>query len=83
MLDCQAAMRQLWDYLDGELSDERMAAVRAHLSVCARCYPHYEFERAFLSAVAATRRGQQASGTLRERVLSALQDIGWTVDGGR
>ena len=78
MLDCQAAMRQLWDYLDGELSAERMEAMRAHLAVCARCYPHYDFERAFLDAVAATRRAHAAPGALRERVMSALKTAGWT-----
>ena len=78
MLDCHAAMRQLWDYLDGELSPERMEAVRAHLAVCARCYPHYDFERAFLDAVAATRRAHGAPGALRERVMSALKTAGWT-----
>ena len=78
MLDCQAAMRQLWDYLDGELSAERMEAMRAHLAVCARCYPHYDFERTFLDAVAATRRAHAAPGALRERVMSALKTAGWT-----
>jgi anti-sigma factor (TIGR02949 family) len=77
-LDCQAAMRQLWDYLDGELSAERMEAMRAHLAVCARCYPHYDFERAFLDAVAVTRRAHAAPGVLRERVMSALKTAGWT-----
>ena len=76
-LDCHAAMRQLWDYLDGELSPERMEAVRAHLAVCARCYPHYDFERTFLEAVAATRNGRAAPGALRERVLSALREAGF------
>ena len=77
MLDCQAAMRQLWDYLDGELSEERMEAMRAHLAVCARCYPHYDFERAFLEALAATRREHVAPGALRERVMAALREAGF------
>jgi len=76
-LDCQAAMRQLWDYLDGELSEERMEAMRGHLALCARCYPHYDFERAFLEAVAATRREHAAPGALRERVMAALREAGF------
>jgi anti-sigma factor RsiW len=32
MLDCDAVMRQLWDYLDGELTAEREQAIRAHLA---------------------------------------------------
>ena len=43
MYDCDAVMRQLWDYLDGELTLDREAAVRAHLAVCKRCYPQLRF----------------------------------------
>ena len=31
MLDCDAVMRQLWDFLDGELTATREAAIREHL----------------------------------------------------
>ena len=47
-MDCLDVVRQLWDYLDGELTDDRMEAIRAHLAACRNCYPHYDFERAFL-----------------------------------
>ena len=40
MLDRDAVMRQLWAYLDGELTAEREEAIRANLSLCARCNPH-------------------------------------------
>jgi anti-sigma factor (TIGR02949 family) len=76
-LDCVAAMRQLWDYLDGELGPERMEAVRTHLSVCARCYPHHDFERAFLDALAGTRSERAAPETVRRRVVAALRDAGF------
>ena len=75
-LDCREAMRQLFDFLDEELTPDRMEAVRAHIDVCARCYPHYDFERAFLFAIAATRRDQPASGELRLRVTDALRREG-------
>ena len=39
MLDCDSVMRQLWDYLDGELTEDRMEAIRAHLAMCSRCMP--------------------------------------------
>jgi hypothetical protein len=34
VLDCHAAMRRLWEYLDGELSEQTLEAVHAHLSTC-------------------------------------------------
>lgn len=77
MTECEAAMRQLWDYLDSELTDERMDAVRAHLAVCSRCYPHYDFERIFLEAVAATKRDHASPEQLRQRVMDALRAEGF------
>ncbi len=79
MLDCDAVMRQLWDYLDGELTEERMAAIREHLALCARCYPQFEFERTFLETLARVRREHSHYEGLRERVLAALRHEGLAV----
>lgn len=67
MLDCDAVMRQLWDYLDGELSEERMQAIREHLTLCARFHPQYEFERAFLETLARARRKHSDVGRSLEQ----------------
>ena len=77
MLDCDAVMRQLWDYLDGELTPDREDAVRAHLAVCKRCYPQYDFQRAFLDALESSRRQHPPERVFRERVLSALRAEGF------
>jgi anti-sigma factor (TIGR02949 family) len=76
MVDCDHVMRQLWDYLDEELSSERMDAIRAHLAMCKRCFPQYEFERAFLDAVADARREHSNPVRLRDRVVVALRTEG-------
>lgn len=76
MLDCESVMRQLWDYLDRELSPERMEALRVHLEMCKRCYPHYEFERAFLDAVAASAREHSDPDRLRLKLVAALRAEG-------
>jgi len=55
MILCRALIEQLWDYLDAELPPERMQELAAHLAECARCYPQYRFEFAFLEAVARQR----------------------------
>jgi len=77
MLDCDAVMRQLWDYLDGELTPEREAAVRAHLAVCKRCYPQFDFERAFLEALGRSRREHSRPDDVKARVLASLRDAGF------
>ncbi len=76
-MDCLDVVRQLWDFLDGELTDEKMDAIRAHLSACRDCYPHYDFERTFLDALAATRREQPAPNMVRRKVLAKLRQAGF------
>jgi anti-sigma factor (TIGR02949 family) len=77
MLDCDAVMRQLWDFLDGELTAAREAAIREHLAVCARCFPQMEFERAFLETLARARREHSSLDQVRAHVMAALGDDGF------
>lgn len=78
MLDCDAVMRQLWDYLDGELTPDRMDSMREHLALCARCHPQLDFERSFLDVLARVRREPSNLGRIRERVLNTLQAEGFS-----
>ena len=80
-IDCEAAVRRLWDYLDGQLDAARMAEVDAHLDACRRCPPHFAFARTFLDALAAGRREHAPPVALRDRVVAALVAEGFT--GGR
>ncbi|MGH8323952.1 MAG: anti-sigma factor family protein, partial [Steroidobacteraceae bacterium] len=78
-MDCLDVVRQLWDYQDGELTDETMEAIRAQLSQCRQCYPHFDFERTFLEALAATRREHPAANMVRRKVLAKLRKAGLEV----
>jgi len=78
-LDCDATVRRLWDYLDRELSEADMRAVDAHLAICEKCPPHFEFERVLLKAVAAARAEHTEAEALRRRVVAALAREGYTV----
>jgi anti-sigma factor (TIGR02949 family) len=71
MLNCDAVMRLLWDYLDGELTAERTQAIREHLAICARCLPQLEFERGFLDLLGRARRGHRDYEALRARIVFA------------
>jgi anti-sigma factor (TIGR02949 family) len=51
MSDCQSVIRQLWEYLDGELPAGEAEEIREHLAACAHCYPQYEFQLRFLDAL--------------------------------
>ncbi|GEM_PF-1833808 len=72
-VSCHDVITELWDYLDGELPVERAALIADHLAECARCYPQYRFEYAFLAAVARQRaRGPGPSPALVEKVAGAV-----------
>jgi len=77
MIDCDTVMRQLWDYLDGELTPERSEAIRRHVEMCSRCRPHSEFERAFLVAVKRSRREHSQPERLRGVLVEALAEQGF------
>jgi anti-sigma factor (TIGR02949 family) len=74
MLDCESVMRQLWDYLDQQLTPETIAAIDGHLDKCQRCRPQVDFRRAFERAVSAAREDVGDTSALRERIRRALQD---------
>lgn len=76
-VDCTSVIQQLWEYLDGELGPERMRAVHTHLALCARCYPHYDFEKAFLEAVASCQCTTCAPNDVRCHVIDALRRAGF------
>jgi anti-sigma factor (TIGR02949 family) len=75
-IDCRTAVQQLWDYLDGELTEDRMASVRAHIETCRDCLPHHDFGRTFLEALRRTRTEHSAPADVRDRVLKRLRDAG-------
>lgn len=73
MVSCREVVEQLWDFLDGELTPERMHALAEHLAACQRCYPQYRFELAFLAALARRRaRTPGASPALVQRLRGLL-----------
>jgi anti-sigma factor RsiW len=82
-IDCHAAVRQLWDFLDGELDAARVAAIAAHVEHCRSCSEHYAFARSFLAAVGeaqTTNRAADNAGdvsALRARVVAALRREGY------
>jgi anti-sigma factor (TIGR02949 family) len=77
-IDCPTALRQLWDYLDQELTEDRMAMMRQHMARCRRCLPHHDFDKRFLAAVRATRQEQLMPPEVKSRVMELLAEAGYT-----
>lgn len=78
-IDCETAVRRLWDYLDNRLPEWSHAEVEAHLATCLLCPPHFVFAQSMRTALAASsreqeaERGDDADRRLRERVRRALR----------
>lgn len=75
-IDCRKALQQLFDYLDGELTPERMRSMREHLDGCGHCLDHADFERRFLDALQATRGERQCPAAVRAKVMESLRAAG-------
>lgn len=44
-IECETAVRRLWDYVDGRLPMLASEEVRAHLAACILCAPRFAFAR--------------------------------------
>lgn len=76
-IDCETAVRRLWDYLDGRLPAMTHDDVEAHLSSCERCLPHFAFAGEMKKALAASPvpLSSDDESRLRLRVRSALERV--------
>ncbi|GAC1656188.1 MAG: hypothetical protein NVS4B3_21670 [Gemmatimonadaceae bacterium] len=86
-IDCETAVRRLWDYLDNRLPDVSYAEVEAHLATCLLCPPHFLFaesmQRALADSAPKQTAGEEiaAEDRLRERVRRALRsDRAWPTE---
>lgn len=81
MIPCEDALARLWEFLDGELSLEERDQVRRHLEVCRRCYPHYDFQRAYRRYVRRLAERERAPEECRRRLFQALLEEGRRQEG--
>lgn len=72
-IDCDEAVRQLYRFLDGELTEERRDVIAVHLDECGWCGEAAGFE-AELRLVIAQRCRDRVPETLIARVAAALHN---------
>jgi mycothiol system anti-sigma-R factor len=70
--DCAESLKELYVFLDGELTIERRTYLQAHLEGCQDCYEAFDFE-AELRMVVSTRCREEVPEHLRARVFEALR----------
>ena len=69
--DCSETVERLYQYLDGELTDQRRVHIQRHLDDCSPCFQAVGFERE-LRVVIASRCTERVPAELIERIKAAL-----------
>ncbi len=72
--DCLEAVAKLTEFLDGELTDERRAAIQVHLDDCSHCLGAFGFQEELRAVVNQRCRSRLPDG-LKRRVLEALRAL--------
>jgi anti-sigma factor (TIGR02949 family) len=78
MISCKEAMRQLWQYLEGEIGKADLAVIEEHLARCARCCEELEFAgelRRFLADAGHGRRQETVPDDVLTRLNRTLEHL--------
>ncbi len=70
--NCDDALRELYGYLDGQLTDDRRAAIQRHLDDCPPCLEAKDFE-VELRAVIAKKCRDTVPEQLKLRILGVIE----------
>jgi mycothiol system anti-sigma-R factor len=71
MMDCSDAIHEVYHYLDGELTEEKRAAIARHLDLCPPCAHGFDFETD-LRALIARKCRDDVPAELRQRIAEAI-----------
>jgi anti-sigma factor (TIGR02949 family) len=69
---CEEALHVLYDFLDGELTDDRRALIKAHLDGCTTCLGAFDFE-VELRQVIVCRVQDRVPESLRLRIARLME----------
>ena len=70
-MDCEHAIQRIYEYLDGELTPFKRAAIARHLDDCPPCAQGFDFEIELRQVIAFKCR-DEVPPDLRRRIASAL-----------
>ena len=73
-IDCEQALRQIFEFIDRELGESDHEAMHRHLETCKSCFSRVEFERK-LKAKLGDLREEKATEQMSERVKDLLKNF--------
>lgn len=71
MANCSETLQELYEYLAGELTDDKRQHIEQHLNDCSPCYEAFDFE-AELRMVVRRRCAETVPDHLKARIARAL-----------
>ena len=74
-IDCERALRMIFQFIDHELGGSEREAMQRHLHTCKSCFSRAEFERRLKEKVSGLRQEQDAPAVLRGRVGRLLKSF--------
>lgn len=76
MTDCETVLRQIWDYLDDELSASDRAEIERHIRACHHCFDVARFDAAFLGRLRDVKAQPLIIEELRQRLIRQMREEG-------
>lgn len=73
--DCSETLHRLYEYLDGEMTSEDTAKIRAHLQQCVPCMAEHDRERAMKALLRRACVHEPAPAELRLRIVQRITTI--------
>jgi mycothiol system anti-sigma-R factor len=82
--NCEAALAEIYTYLDGELTDEKRTLIASHIEGCNPCFEAFDFEAELRIVISTRCRSDDLPESLRIRIAEKLTRIakGDEVDDG-
>lgn len=75
MISCSEAVRQLWEYLDGNVEGGRLEELERHLARCRRCCAELEFAEE-LRRVMRESAQDEIPADVMDRLNATLKELG-------
>jgi anti-sigma factor (TIGR02949 family) len=73
-IDCEQALKRIFEFIDHELDEERRLALQQHFHACRSCFSRMEFERRLKERMGGLRE-EEASPALDERIRILLKSF--------
>jgi len=77
-VDCSQVLMHVYEYLDGEMTREDCAGMRAHLAECAPCMSEFELDQALKALVRRSCGCEAAPAQLRMQIMATITRVSVT-----